>query len=553
MFSLIKLVIKNSKAGNGPKDIKERVLGILSFIIVFGTLSTVMAVASSYIIYRLRIIKQMNAFTNILLLMNFFILFAESIFETLNSLYFSKDLKQFLTMPIKPWKLILAKIINIIKSEYMMELLMLFIPMCVYGYYDFFQEIPDLLYFTYTTIVLLLLPVIPIFITSLIVSIIMRATHKIKNKNKVLYIVAILTIIAVSMIGMNFKNDSIRINYRIVDFTDMLLRTNGMSEDLSEKFIFLKPIMNIMNNYDNFDGLKNLLLFVAETIGIAGICLTLMSKIYLKGAIGTVVGNGQSNNIQKTGRLTLKDVTKKNKVFTYIIKEIKTLIRTPIFAIQCIIMPTIYPLIVYFIIMGFAFFSRYLDYNLLEAINNKFNNIHGLIVFIGVGQVFFMMNFTSIIAISRDGFNSKFMKFIPIELSKQFNIKSRLGIVLNTIPAILMTIFFNSITHNIINSLLIFAILMLLNIMGEKLKIIIDLMKPWLDWKTEYAMMKQNTNVFYELFYTLIVLGALFLFGRIINNIVVFLITIAILLLVLNIVINILIYKKQKSLFSKIY
>ena len=553
MFSLIKLVIKNSKAGNGPKDIKERVLGILSFIIVFGTLSTVMAVASSYIIYRLRIIKQMNAFTNILLLMNFFILFAESIFETLNSLYFSKDLKQFLTMPIKPWKLILAKIINIIKSEYMMELLMLFIPMCVYGYYDFSQEIPDLLYFAYTIIVLLLLPIIPIFITSLIVSIIMRVTHKIKNKNKVLYIVAILTIIAVSMIGMNFKNDSIRINYRIVDFTDMLLRTNGMSEDLSEKFIFLKPIMNIMNNYDNIDGLKNLLLFVAETIGIAGLCLTLMSKIYLKGAIGAVVGNGQSNNIQKTGRLTLKDVTKKNKVFTYIIKEIKTLIRTPIFAIQCIIMPTIYPLIVYFIIMGFAFFSRYLDYNLLEAINNKFNNIQGLIVFIGVGQVFFMMNFTSIIAISRDGFNSKFMKFIPIELSKQFNIKSRLGIVLNTIPAILMTIFFNSITHNIINSLLIFAILMLLNIMGEKLKIIIDLMKPWLDWKTEYAMMKQNTNVFYELFYTLIVLGALFLFGRIINNLVAFLLTIAILLLVLNIVINILIYKKQKNLFSKIY
>ena len=553
MFSLIKLVIKNSKAGNGPKDIKERVLSILSFIIVFGTLSTAMAIASSYIIYRLRIIKQMNAFTNILLLMNFFILFAESIFETLNSLYFSKDLKQFLTMPIKPWKLILAKIINIIKSEYMMELLMLFIPMCVYGYYDFFREIPDLLYFTYTIIVLLLLPVIPIFITSLIVSIIMRATHKIKNKNKVLYIVAILTIIAVSMIGMNFKNDSIRINYRIVDFTDMLLRTNGMSEDLSEKFIFLKPIMNIMNNYDNFDGLKNLLLFVAETIGIAGICLTLMSKIYLKGAIGTIVGNGQGGNIKQSSRLTLKDVAKRNKNFTYIIKEIKTLIRTPIFAIQCIIMPTLYPLIVYFIIMGFAFFSRYLDYNLLEAINSKFNNIQGLIVFIGVGQVFFMMNFTSIIAISRDGFNSKFMKFIPIELSKQFSIKSKLGIVLNTIPAILMTIFFNSITHNIINSLLIFAILMLLNIMGEKLKIIIDLMKPWLDWKTEYAMMKQNTNVFYELFYTLIVLGVLFLFGRIINNMVAFLLTIAILLLVLNIVINILIYKKQKNLFSKIY
>ena len=549
MFSLIKLVIKNSKAGNAPKDIKERILRILSFVIVFGSLSSVMIWASFYIVFRLKIINQTNAFSNILLLMNFFILLAESVFETLNSLYFSKDLKQFLTMPIKPWKLVFAKIINIIKSEYMMEVLMLLVPMAVYGTYHHLSFV----YYIYVLIILTLLPVIPIFITSLIVSIIMRATHKIKNKNKVLYIVAILTIIMISMIGMNFKNDSIRINYQIVDFSDMLLRTNGMSEDLAEKFIFLKPIMNIINNYNNIDGLKNMLLFIGETIAIAGISLVIISKIYLKGAIGTVVINGQNNSSKRKNRLTLKDVKRQNKGISYLVKEIKTLIRTPIFAIQCVIMPTIYPIIVYFIIMGFAFFSRYFDYDLLGAINSRFSNIQGIIVFIGVGQVFFMMNFTSIIAISRDGFNSKFLKFIPMELSKQFNIKSKLGIILNTIPAVLMTIFFNSITHNIINSLMIFCIMMLLNIMGEKLKIIIDLFKPWLDWKTEYAMMKQNTNVFYELFYTLIVLGILFILGRIINNVLIFLITIAILLLVINVVINLLIHKNQKSIFSKIY
>ena len=346
MFSLIKLVIKNSKAGNAPKDIKERILRILSFVIVFGSLSSVMIWASFYIVFRLKIINQTNAFSNILLLMNFFILLAESVFETLNSLYFSKDLKQFLTMPIKPWKLVFAKIINIIKSEYMMEVLMLLVPMAVYGTYHHLSFV----YYIYVLIILTLLPVIPIFITSLIVSIIMRATHKIKNKNKVLYIVAILTIIMISMIGMNFKNDSIRINYQIVDFSDMLLRTNGMSEDLSKKFIFLKPIMNIINNYNNIDGLKNMLFFIGETIAIAGISLVIISKIYLKGAIGTVVINGQNNSSKRKNRLTLKDVKRQNKGISYLIKEIKTLIRTPIFAIQCIIMPTIYPIIVYFII-----------------------------------------------------------------------------------------------------------------------------------------------------------------------------------------------------------
>ena len=549
MFQLIKLVIKNSKAGNGPKDMKERVLSILSFIIVFGSLSVVMFSVSSIVMHELYVIRQTKIFINILLLMNFFILFTESIFETINSLYFSKDLKQFLTMPIKPWKLILAKIINIIKSEYMMEVLMLLIPFLVYGQRG--QE--DVVFYIYTIIVLLLLPIIPIFLTALIVSIIMRITHKIKNKNKVLYIVAILTILAISLIGNNYKFDFARINYRIVDFTDMLLRTNGMAEDLAEQFIILKPIMNILNNYNKLEGLLNLLTFIGETIGISAICLFMMSKIYLKGAIGTIVSDGQGSKSNKKIRLTLKDFKNNNKYFTYLVKEIKTLIRAPIFAIQCIIMPLIYPIIVYIIIMGFAYFSRFFDYDLLGEINNRFNNVRGLIVFIGIAQVFFMMNFTSIIAISRDGFNSKFMKFIPISLYKQFTIKSIPGIVLNTIPAVLMTIFFFSITHNLSSSILIFIIFMLSNILGEKLKIIIDLLKPWMDWKTEYTMMKQNTNVFYELFYTMAVLGLFFLLGKIANNPSTFLILVILVLLMANIAINIFVYKKRRFLFSKIF
>ena len=549
MFQLIKLVIKNSKAGNGPKDIKERILSILSFIIVFGSLSVVMFVASSFVRHELYVIRQTKIFINILLLMNFFILFAESIFETINSLYFSKDLKQFLTMPIKPWKLILAKIINIIKSEYMMEVLMLFIPFLVYGFHE--QEYIG--FYIYTVIVLLLLPIIPIFLTSLIVSIIMRITHKIKNKNKVLYIVAILTILAVSLIGNNYKFDFATINYTLVDFTDMLLRTNGMAEDLAEQFVILKPIMNIINNYDDIEGLLNLLIFIGETIGVSIICLFIMSKIYLKGAIGTIVSDGQGSRGNKKVRLTLGDFRRNNKYFTYLAKEIKTLIRAPIFAIQCIIMPLIYPIIVYIIIMGFAYFSRYFEYDLLGEINNRFNNVRGLIVFIGIAQVFFMMNFTSIIAISRDGFNSKLMKFVPISLYKQFIIKSIPGIVLNTIPAILMTIFYFSITHNPNSSILIFIIFMLSNILGEKLKIIIDLLKPWMDWKTEYTMMKQNTNVFYELFYTMAVLGLFFLLGKIANNPSAFLILVILVLLMANIAINIFVYKKRRFLFSKIF
>lgn len=46
-----------------------------------------------------------------------------------------------------------------------------------------------IMFYTYMIIILLILPIIPIMITSLIISVIMRFTNKIKNKNKAMYII----------------------------------------------------------------------------------------------------------------------------------------------------------------------------------------------------------------------------------------------------------------------------------------------------------------------------------------------------------------------------
>ena len=53
--------------------------------------------------------------------------------------------------------------------------------------------------------------------------------------------------------------------------------------------------------------------------------------------------------------------------------------------------------------------------------------------------------------------------------------------------------------------MIVFFELSLINLIGEKLKLIIDLNKPKLKWEGEYTMMKQNTNIMYELFYTFVV------------------------------------------------
>lgn len=78
----------------------------------------------------------------------------KSIFESLNALYFSKDLKILLRMPIKSKDIVNGKLINMILSEYQMETIMLAIPMIVY----WILTKAGALFYTYMIIILAILP-----------------------------------------------------------------------------------------------------------------------------------------------------------------------------------------------------------------------------------------------------------------------------------------------------------------------------------------------------------------------------------------------------------
>lgn len=71
------------------------------------------------------------------------------------------------------------------KKEIILSRIMLAIPMIVYG----ILTNAGIMFYTYMIIILLILPIIPIMITSLIISVILRFTNKIKNKNKAMYII----------------------------------------------------------------------------------------------------------------------------------------------------------------------------------------------------------------------------------------------------------------------------------------------------------------------------------------------------------------------------
>ena len=279
MKSLDSVIFKNSirKDEKIGSTLKEKLFSIISFIIVFVFLAIVMTGTSIYVTIKLDEIDQTYAFINILLLMNFFILFAKSIFESLNVLYFSKDLKILLRMPLKPISILHSKLQNMIISEYPMEIVMLAIPMIIYG---IFSKVGIGFYF-YMIGILLVLPIIPIMITSLITAIIMRFTNLIKNKSKSMYITIFLTIIIISLITGLFNSNS---RMSVSRFENIILAANGLAESIANYFVLIKPIMKTLLNYNNINGIINFLLYVIESFISYLFILWIMSKIYLKGA-----------------------------------------------------------------------------------------------------------------------------------------------------------------------------------------------------------------------------------------------------------------------------
>lgn len=544
MTTLTKTIIKNATRQEKQTTTKEKILSATAFLIVFLSLATTMLITSIYITKELTKINQQYTFINILLLMNYLILFGKSIFESLNTLYFSKDLKTLLRMPINPKHIVTAKTINMIISEYQMESIMLAIPMITYGIIT--KATPQ--FYLYTLIILLALPVIPIIITSTIIAIIMRLTNKIKNKTTVMYTTIILSIIALDIIftGLNHTQ-----TLNITEFKNSILKINGIAEKIADQFILIKPIMNTLLNHTNINGAQNLAIYLLETIATYTIGTQIISKIYLKGAIGTTI-NGKRNETQTT-KLTLNDFKPQNKNKAYLTKDIKLMTRTPIFCIQCLIIPIIYPLIILFVLIIAIAFSRLVGLDLIADLTKQMNTSKVQAIFICVAQAFFMMNFSSIIGISKESKSAILNKTIPIDYQKQFNMKTYIGKTLNILSALIVTIAYSEATKNAQATIVMFAILYLLNTIGEKIKLYIDLQKPQIEWESEYTMMKQNTNIMNVLFYTLAVLVTLFAISQIIPSPTIYLATILIITLIANTAINTHIAKNKNKIFKKIY
>lgn len=541
IFLLTKTLLKSSTS-DGKKNSKS--FGrILFFILIYGYIIGFMSYISYYAIKSLMVINQPAVFLNLAFVAMFGFCIIQTVITSLNILYFSKDLDFLLPLPLTPIKIVTSKLNCLVISQYIMTSLLVLPGIIIYGYLLNL----NFTYYIVAILGLLLFPLIPVAIISILVTIVMRFTKIIKNKEFVQYLTILLTlflIIAIQSISGNSGNSSSE------EIANNLLKTNGKLEIFSSNIPNINLIMNSILNYNNTEGILNLVIFAVLSIVIYCGSSYIISKIYVKTVISlTTVKNKKIKNIDFE-----KDLNSSNLSLSYLKKEFKLLIRNPVFFMQCVLPSIIFPIIIGVpAIIGVQ--DAGVDLNVFRqdlgvVINSSFGIMCALIAIIFM----YIFNYTSVTAISRDGENAVFMKYIPLDLKTQIFYKAIPGILLNLVPTIYIMVFGLIVIPNIsIKTIVyIFLITLIINILNNILSILVDLKNPKLKWITEYAVVKQNFNMLFVFVLVAIEIGTIVLLGNLFRTVDGFVITLIIICLAIYISINRFITKSKDKLFEKI-
>ena len=142
----------NSKMGIQTGS-KKKLPKVLYFILILYLIA-IFAFLSYNLIDGFIKIHQEKVFIGMILLGIIGFAAFQSIFSSINSLYFTKDSEFILPLPLKPYQIISARTIVLILLEYIIEFFIGFVPLVMYGY----QTGSGILYYITLLIAFILIP-----------------------------------------------------------------------------------------------------------------------------------------------------------------------------------------------------------------------------------------------------------------------------------------------------------------------------------------------------------------------------------------------------------
>lgn len=409
-------------------------------------------------------------------------------FYVMSVFYFSSDIENYLYLPVSPGSIVLSKFFVVMFYEIISTFALFYPSFVAFGYIDK----QGFGFYIKALLAMILLPILPLVIMGILCMILMRFSKLFRNKDRFTMVSTLIAIgAALSLNGLMQQ-----LGTTIDGGLPGLLQSSGpMFNILSIVF----PTVTLM--YQAMIGsLRDLAIYLPLTLLISGIAIFLFyqvgNRLFIDGAKG-LKESGMRRKALSVRELSVS--TRSNSALLAIAgKELKMILRTPVYFLNCILMSLILPL--FFVVP--LLFGGQLNELLTELGNMDLTEIRSYIPpdFVVIGIISIMtfyagLNLISATAISREGSNFSFMKYIPVPYRTQLLAKIMPAFLVQFVGLLIILIPIGILIQPSFYSVSIGLILgSLLSLLMNLLMITIDVVKPVLNWTSEQRAVKQNFN-----------------------------------------------------------
>lgn len=415
----------------------------------------------------------------------FMVVFFFGIFYVMGYYYFSQDTNLLISLPIKPTNIVISKFLTVLLYEYLILGIFL-IPVFMV---NSTLVGGGILYLIKSIILFIALPIAPLSIAVIFVTLLMKFTN-IKGRKDLFRIVSMFAflfvvlglqiIIQKNMISVEPGNQQ--------EFISQIFADNRYLLDAAGKYYPLSKWFSLSYYSENW--IIYFILFVGATILIFLLSLLISKNIYFKGLIGGEESSSKKKVItSKEYSSILRSSSQSISIF---IKDFKVLLRTPIYLFNCVSTVILIPFI--FIVMPVLTGAGDMMTPVKSLIENNFEI--AMIIFAGAFMLFSILNPTASTTFSREGRHFWIDRSLPINFSSHIIGRLMSPMLLHTVTIAAITLGFNYFLKlNIVYLIMPITLGLLGGIPISLIGLIVDLKRPLLDWTNPQRAVKQNLNV----------------------------------------------------------
>lgn len=404
------------------------------------------------------------------------------IFYILSTVFLAKDTELLTSLPLPQGSVFLSKFALVLLGEYPFAFFLMIPPVIIYG----IGQNMGVIYYLLAIICTLFIPLVPLVISALLSLFLMNIVGRSRHRDLITIIGSIILLVGI-FLGQNYLISQMPDNEQEF-LIELLKSSNAIVEFMGRAFPPAIWITKILSGTMS-EALINLAYLLIVSLGAFGLVYFIASFIYQRGA------TAQFETGASTGKTKLS-YKSSSQILTIFKIEWLTILRTPIYALNSLVMVFMAPLLMMLPLFGGNLANdpdlQFL-YQLIE--NGESTPLLPLIV-AGLITVFVLINPAVSSTFSREGKNIWILKNIPVKPEIQVYGKLLAGYSISFIAAVLsafmaMLSFRVPVVTTIMVVILTSAALVPISALG----IYIDLMRPKLIWNNPQEAIKQNFNV----------------------------------------------------------